>query len=449
MSNKRLFLDMDGMLAEYRTFVSEEQYLQEGYYISLSPHINVIEAIKKVIETEPNIEVFTLSAYYNVPGAIAVQEKNAWLDKWLPEVDINHRIYTECGKPKQDFIPGGIDENDYLMDDYTKNLEMWEDGNGKGIKLLNGINSRVGKWDGPKISYKKSADEIAKSIIDVINHGVHIQDKVNEMQLRNETQGLTMFISRDRLAEIVETHFPEYENVDDFRKNFTLEDWRFVRRLEPSAEIKENTSIKQFEFEHNTFKNKFYDKLDMLRRSAIEKQIDNMKLKVQLSFSLSKLERVNRKETTITPDEVIAIQKQEKEIERRINESYNQWKEYKTSSFENLSRSVAEFFGKYENMPVQNPAEFRKTLAESKNKMYADLFMYEAAIKRIDKEELNRLQNYITAIDTICEKQNEKFGFITTTFDNPSIEDEIFADEIRGVNNTTNFDDKEHEEVLD
>ena len=187
----------------------------------------------------------------------------------------------------------------------------------------------------------------------------------------------------------------------------------------------------------------------MLRRSAIEKQIDNMKLKVQLSFSLSKLERVNRKEATITPDELIAIQKQEKEIERRINESYNQWKEYKASSFETLSRSVSEFFGKYENMPVQNPTEFRKTLSESKNKMFADLFMYEAAIKRIDKEELNRLQNYITAIDSICEKQNEKFGFITTTIDSRSIEDEIFADEIKGVNNTTNFNDKEHEEVLD
>lgn len=449
MEKKRLFLDMDGMLAEYRTFVNEEQYLQPGYYFSLSPHQNVVDAIKMVIAQEPNIEIFTLSAYFDSPNAIAVEEKNAWLDKHLPEIDLSHRIYTLCGQPKQNFIPGGITENDYLMDDYTKNLEMWEEGKGKGIKLLNGINGRVGKWDGPKISYKKTASEIAKSISDVINHGVHIQDKVNEMQLRNETQGLTMFISRDRLAEIVEAHFPEYENVDDFRKNFTLEDWRFVRRLEPSAEIKENTSVKQFEFEHTTFKNKFYDKLDMLRRSAIEKQIDNMKLKVQLSFSLSKLERVNRKEATITPDELIAIQKQEKEIERRINESYNQWKEYKASSFETLSRSVSEFFGKYENMPVQNPTQFRKTLSESKNKMFADLFMYEAAIKRIDKEELNRLQNYITAIDSICEKQNKKFGFITTTIDSKSIEDEIFADEIKGVNNTTIFNDKEHEEVLD
>lgn len=446
MEKKRLFLDMDGMLAEYRTFVNEEQYLQPGYYVSLSPHQNVIDAIKKVIIQEPNIEIFTLSAYFDSPNAIAVEEKNAWLDKHLPEIKLDHRIYTLCGQPKQNFIPGGITENDYLMDDYTKNLEMWEDDNGKGIKLLNGINGRIGKWDGPKISYKKSADEIAKSIVDVINHGVHIQDKVNEMQLRNETQGLTMFISRERLSEIVEMHFPEYENVDDFRSNFTLEDWRFIRRLEPSAEIRENTSLKQFEFEYNTFKTKFYDKLDMLRRSAIEKQIDNIKNKVQLSFVLSKLQKAQSGDITITNDEINAIVKTAKDAEKNYNDAYNQWKEYKNNTYDSLTQSIGQFFKKYENMPVQNKKEFIETIESYKSKMFNDIFMHQNAVKRIDKDEMQKMNNYIeminVAVDEIDLPENH------TYIPKETIEDEVLSDNVK-INNTTSLDIEDHNQVLD
>ena len=447
MEKKRLFLDMDGMLAEYRTFVNEEQYLQKGYYISLSPHQNVVDAIKKVIAQEPNIDVYTLSAYFDSPDAIAVEEKNAWLDKHLPEIDINHRIYTLCGQPKQNFIPGGITENDYLMDDYTKNLEMWEEGKGKGIKLLNGINGRIGKWDGPKISYKKSPDEIAKSIIDVISHGVHIQDKVNEMQLRNETQGLTMFISRDRLSEIVELHFPEYENVDDFRSNFTLEDWRFIRRLEPSAEIKENTSIKQFEFEYNTFKTKFYDKLDMLRRSAIEKQIDNIKNKVQLSFVLSKLQKAQNGDITITNDEINAISKTAKDAEKNYLDAYNQWKEYKRNAYETLNQSIGQFFKKYENMPVQNRKEFIETIESYKHRMTTDIFMHQDAVKRIDKDEMRKMENYLENIKNAIKEIEipEKHTYESTQ----AIEDEVLSDNNNAhINNTTFFTANEHEEEI-
>lgn len=450
MEKKRLFLDMDGMLAEYRTFVNEEQYLQPGYYISLSPHQNVIDGIKKVIAQEPNIEIFTLSAYFDSPNAIAVEEKNAWLDKHLPEIKLDHRIYTLCGQPKQNFIPGGITENDYLMDDYTKNLEMWEDGNGKGIKLLNGINGRIGKWDGPKISYKKSADEIAKSIIDIVNRGIHIQDKVNEMQLRNETQGLTMFISRERLSEIVDMHFPEYENVDDFRSNFTLEDWRFIKRLEPSVEIKENTSIKQFEFEYNTFKTKFYDKLDMLRRNAIEKQIDNIKNKVQLSFILSRLQKIQTGDITVSSDEIKAMSKTVADTEKNFYDAYNQWKEYKANAYDNLFQSISQFFKKYINMSVQDRKEFIDTLNGYKSKMSNDIFVHQNAIERIDKDEINKMNSYIEKINSIYSIVSEiKMQDSHTYISKETIEDEVLSDNEKPINNTTSFVEDEPSQILD
>ena len=44
MQKKRLFVDMDGVLAGYRPFESMEQYLQKGYYISLGDHKTGIDA---------------------------------------------------------------------------------------------------------------------------------------------------------------------------------------------------------------------------------------------------------------------------------------------------------------------------------------------------------------------------------------------------------------------
>ena len=78
-----------------------------------------------------------------------------------------------------------------------------------------------------------------------------IKDDINEIQLRNETHGFTIYITKEELSDIINKYFPkEFKSVDDFRKRFTLEDWNFVKRVATDAHIEENTSLKQFEFEY-------------------------------------------------------------------------------------------------------------------------------------------------------------------------------------------------------
>ena len=90
----RIFVDMDGTLARFH---DENLYLErmfeKGFFAGLKPFDNAVEAIKHIIDNHPNVDVYVLSATITTPYCLA--EKNAWLDKYLPNVDNEHRILME------------------------------------------------------------------------------------------------------------------------------------------------------------------------------------------------------------------------------------------------------------------------------------------------------------------------------------------------------------------
>lgn len=197
----RLFVDMDGTLAEWRNIkividkeedATTEYFLRRldavlyspHYYYRLNPMPNVVEAIRRIVEMG-EIEVFVLSCVKkDAYGQSPLADKNAWLDKYLPEIDKEHRIFVPDGENKTLYVPGGLRASDGLLDDYTKNLREWEAakaekrktlssvavqlGRSVAIKLSNPVNSSKGTWKGNKVSYQLSPDTIAAGISDVI-----------------------------------------------------------------------------------------------------------------------------------------------------------------------------------------------------------------------------------------------------------------------------------------
>ena len=154
----RLFVDMDGTLAEFRTVKQLETLYEKGYFLDLSPIANVVEAIREVVE-QKECEVYILSSV--VDSGYAINEKNKWLDCYLPEISSEHRIFLPCGDNKADYVPYGIRENDILLDDYTTNLLAWPQ---KGIKLLNGMNHTHGRWQGECIDAALSPQDFADQL---------------------------------------------------------------------------------------------------------------------------------------------------------------------------------------------------------------------------------------------------------------------------------------------
>lgn len=172
---QRLFVDMDGTLAVFQAVDELETLYQEGYFLNLTPHENVVEAVREIIQNHPEVEVNILSAVLS-DSQYALQEKNAWLDKYLPEIDAEHRIFGPCGSDKKDWIVGGVKNTDFLLDDYTKNLVDWHPP-GRGIKLLNAINHSRGSWQHDRIRYDREPKDLAEGVVSVIRGNENIYDE--------------------------------------------------------------------------------------------------------------------------------------------------------------------------------------------------------------------------------------------------------------------------------
>lgn len=171
---KRLFVDMDGTAAEFKAVDTLETLYEPGYFLSLKPQQNVVDAVKLITEQRPDVDVYIMSSVLT-DSKYALQEKNQWLDRYLPEIPESKRIFPPCGDDKKEHIPDGIRTTDMLLDDYTTNLLLW-DPPGKGLKVLNGINHTRGTWKGDSVSYEHKPQELADKILTAIDGGT-VQDR--------------------------------------------------------------------------------------------------------------------------------------------------------------------------------------------------------------------------------------------------------------------------------
>ncbi|MGC2873994.1 hypothetical protein ACDL92_11965 [Ihubacter sp. mB4P-1] len=160
---KRVFVDMDGTIAEFKPCKTMEKLYEKGYFASLLPIENTVEAVRQYIEKYPDTEVFVLSACLS-DSKYAQEEKNAWLNQYLPEIDEKHRIFPPCGEDKTLYISGGVKEPDILLDDYSVNLFQWQKAGGKAVKLMNGINGTKGKWQGAKVFAGESPEKLCEDL---------------------------------------------------------------------------------------------------------------------------------------------------------------------------------------------------------------------------------------------------------------------------------------------
>lgn len=204
IERQRLFIDMDGTLAVFSPVNQLEALYEKGYFKNLLPHDNVLEAVKLIIGSYPEIEVNILSAYLT-DSAYALNEKNAWLDKYLPEISRGNRIFLPCGSDKAEYVEN-LGENDFLLDDYTANLNSWEPP-ARGIKLLTDINNTKGSWESDRIRFDKPGNVIAKNVVSIMKHNQRIYDnnpqrrsEISENQHRGEILGIVSWKSGEREA---------------------------------------------------------------------------------------------------------------------------------------------------------------------------------------------------------------------------------------------------------
>lgn len=162
----KLFVDMDGCLCEWRAAAEYEDLFKKGYFATLKPNANVLRAIEKIIHND-EAEVYILSAYLP-QSRFALQEKNLWVDRYLPEIDDKHRIFCPVSQDKVTAAQrrtGGFGKTHVLLDDYSQNLHHWEENGGVAVKVMNGVNGTKGSWRGRKITTYMSPEEISERLL--------------------------------------------------------------------------------------------------------------------------------------------------------------------------------------------------------------------------------------------------------------------------------------------
>lgn len=201
MAKVRLMVDMDGTLAVWGDSPFEE-VCAKGYFRSRPTMPNVINAVKHIIRNYPEVEVFILSAA--LQDNHSVGEKNEWLDKYLPEIDMEHRIFSTYGENKGKYLKS---KGDILLDDYSKNLLEWEANGGKGIKLLNGVNWSKKSWRGDVVFHETDHKLLAESIVLLGTRNVDLGKEIplvknNEMNAYNAEGRKTVSTKRRREQEV-------------------------------------------------------------------------------------------------------------------------------------------------------------------------------------------------------------------------------------------------------
>ncbi len=155
----RIFLDLDGTLARFNVKNALERFdKEEGFFSNLLAY----KGIEIVNELAMTNQLYIISAS---PNTQADNDKMIWLEKYLPNVRLENITLCRLGENKAEIIQNKynikINQECYLLDDYTKNLNEWETFGGKGIKRLTTKSDNSRKlWQGLTLKHLKELQQL-------------------------------------------------------------------------------------------------------------------------------------------------------------------------------------------------------------------------------------------------------------------------------------------------
>lgn len=153
----KLFVDMDGVVANWRASSSYEELFERDYFFNLAPESTLIYVLKRIYDEKDgkDIQMFILSKYPE-ESRFARNDKERWLDKYMPWLPVDRRIFVPDEQSKSKTVisrwNSPLTTDFVLLDDYSENLREWEAAGGKGIKFANGINGTKGTWTSDTVS---------------------------------------------------------------------------------------------------------------------------------------------------------------------------------------------------------------------------------------------------------------------------------------------------------
>lgn len=147
MNNIKIFLDLDGTLARFNVPNALNRFKSEPNFFRNLKAYKGIEIIDRMAQAQ---DLYIISAS---PHFHADWDKLVWIKKYLPHIKNKNIVLCRIGENKARVIKKelniDIDSSCILLDDYTRNLEQWQQLGGIGIKRLTAVaDNSTGKWKG-------------------------------------------------------------------------------------------------------------------------------------------------------------------------------------------------------------------------------------------------------------------------------------------------------------
>lgn len=156
---QRIFLDLDGTLAKFNVPNAMQRFDNEvGFFFRLKPYKGIGIIDKMALKGN----VYIISASPNLTADI---DKMKWVKKYIPNLPYNNIVICRLGENKANAIKRklniDIDNECFLLDDYTKNLTEWEKAGGKGIKRITTVSDNsTKKWQGLELKELEKLEEM-------------------------------------------------------------------------------------------------------------------------------------------------------------------------------------------------------------------------------------------------------------------------------------------------
>lgn len=176
-----IWFDMDGVTTTYTDADfhggKSATWLKPGYFKKLTPCNEMCKLFRATIDIQKRNNSFINST--NILTTIQPEpeyykdqynSKLYWVTKYLiPRIKNAEQYFhiTTAGTPKPEIaekiLGRKLTKKDILIDDYNKNIKIWEEAGGTGIKYLNTLNTPA-TWKGKKIW-----------------HDTHVHDKIKQL----------------------------------------------------------------------------------------------------------------------------------------------------------------------------------------------------------------------------------------------------------------------------
>ncbi len=310
-TNKVLLVSMDNVLADLTGGIKDinnkiqlkdiyDALDKPAFFRTLKPIKPMIEAIKLFIKYHPDVEVFVFSTSKPDDPPSVYAQKNDWLNRFLPEVSQEKRIFITPDMDKSKFIEDHPEYACTLIDSNIKSLSNFSNAGGKVIYPCE-TNDKYINLCPNHVFIDETTEDIFRSL--EMKTGVDPADLSQNLMNMSTVVGNTHF--NDQVKNLVEDIFVQKENEGENLERMAFKFSSDMGYMSVTCDRGGHCNIAQYDSYFNKVNNVDYalgvSGIDNVKDAMIDYLETNNYLKISAFIDYSELQEQTQMSATTSP----------------------------------------------------------------------------------------------------------------------------------------------------